>query len=114
MAKVNAKNPGAEPKTVDQHIVPVGADNLLETVTVEIELDTHNEPKKEEKKATDVSVPKTCTEPELNKMNDNQAESILDFEDTKPVGNSNIRPDEAGKPEPKATANSGDTSSFLI
>ena len=42
---------------MDQHIIPVGADNLLETVRVEIELDTHNEPKKEEKKATEISVP---------------------------------------------------------
>ena len=99
---------------MDQHIIPVGADDLLETVRVEIELDTHNEPKKEEKKATEISVPKTCTEPELNKRNDNQTESILDSEDTKPVGDSNIRPDEADKLEPKATANSGDTCRYMI
>ena len=94
---------------MDLHIIPVGADDLLETVTAEIELDTHNEPKKEEKKATEISVPKTCTEPEPNKRIDNQAGSIIVSQDKNDVGDLNIVSDEADKLEPKATANSGDT-----
>ena len=35
-----------------------------ETDAAGVDLDTNNEDKKEEEKATDMSVPETCTEPE--------------------------------------------------
>ena len=49
-----------------------------------------------------MSVPKTCTEPESNKMNDNQAGSIIDFDDKSNVGKTNIEADEADKLESNA------------
>ena len=49
-----------------------------------------------------MSVPETCTESELNKMDDKQAESIIDFDDKSDVGKTNIEADEADKPESKS------------
>ena len=58
----------------------------LETVRAEADLDANNGDKEKEEKATGMSVPKTCTEPESNKMNDDQAGSIIDFDDKSNVG----------------------------
>ena len=104
---MNAEKLGPEPSKVDRQIRAVGADNLLDTVTTEIELETHNESKKEEEEITDISGIETCTEPEENKLNEDKAEIILDLI----VGGPNIVKDKADKPEPKMPANSGDTCS---
>ena len=45
-------------------IILVSVAKSLETVRAEADLETNNEDKKEEEKATDMSVPETCTEPE--------------------------------------------------
>ena len=75
-----------EPVVSVAKITLVSVAKTPETDTAEAELETNNKDEKEEKKATDMSVPKTCTEPELNKMNYNQAESILDLEDKYHLG----------------------------
>ena len=44
--------------------IPSSVAKSLETVRAEADLDANNGDKKEEEKASDMSVPKTCTEPE--------------------------------------------------
>ena len=106
--KVNAKNPGAEPGK-DPHIILVSEAKPSETDVAGADLDPNNEDEKEEEKATDMSVPETCTESELNKMDDKQAESIIDFDDKSDVGKTNIEADEADKLESNIAAKADNT-----
>ena len=50
--------------------------------------------------------PKHVLSQNQNKMNDKQAESIIDFDDKSDVGNSNIEVDEADKHESNAQQSS--------
>ena len=82
---------------------------MLGIVIVGIEPETHNETKEEKEEITDISGTETSTESNANKLNDNQAESIIESEDTKPVGNSNIETDAVDKLGPNSAAKSGNT-----
>ena len=88
---------------------PVSIARSLETAGVEADLDANNGKEKEKEKATDISVPKHVLSQDRNKMNNKQVESIIESEDTKPVGNSNIVADEADNLEPNSAAKSDNT-----